>query len=88
MQLDFTALLNKAKDAGWITECESGFLKWEHPRMAAFYILPEIHKEPIVSANGTLTEPASQNIDYFLKPFVHELPSYVQDVLINQELVK
>lgn len=56
--------------------------------MAAFYILPEIHKEPIVSANGTLTEPASQNIDYFLKPFVHELQSYVQDVLINQELVK
>lgn len=27
MQLDFIALLNKAKDAGWITECESGFLK-------------------------------------------------------------
>lgn len=50
-------------------------------------ILPKVHKEPkdnppgrpIVAANGTLTEPASQFIDYYLKPYVHRLPSYVRD---------
>lgn len=50
-------------------------------------MLPKVHKEPrdnppsrpIVAANGSLTEPASQFIDHFLKPYVQKLPSYVQD---------
>lgn len=75
MKCDLTALLDKAKDAGWINESEYGFLKCEYLRIAAFYILPKIHKEPkdnplgrtIVSANGTLTKSVSQYIDYFLK---------------------
>lgn len=51
-------------------------------------MLPNVLKEPtdnppgrpILAANGTLTEPA-QFIDYFLKPYVHKLPSYVQDTI-------
>lgn len=46
MKCDLTALLNRAKDAGWINESEYGFLMCEHPRMPAFYMLPKIHKEP------------------------------------------
>lgn len=55
--------------------------------MAAFYLLPKVHKEPkdnppgrpIISGNGTLTEPASKYIDHFIKPLVKKLPSYIED---------
>ncbi len=84
-QLD--SLLTRVRDNGWINTAEYGFLSCEHPRLATFYMLPKVHKEPkdnppgrpIVAANGTLTEPASQYIDYFLKPYVQSLPSYVKD---------
>lgn len=46
-----------------------------------------MHKEPkdnppgrpIISGNGTLTEPATKYIDYFLKPLVRKLPSFIED---------
>lgn len=87
MRKELDALLIKARDNGWINSKEYGFLLCEHTRLATFYMLPKVHKEPrdnppgrpIVAANGSLTEPASQFIDYFLKPYVQKLPSYVQD---------
>ena len=56
------------------------------PSPGRFYTLPKIHKSgtpppgrPIVSGNGTVTEVASNFIDYFLKPLVPTLSSYIQD---------
>lgn len=49
-------------------------------------MLPKIHKKvesppgrPIISVNGSLIEPASQYVDFFIKPYVCTLPSYIQD---------
>ncbi len=49
-------------------------------------MLPKIHKSlvsppgrPIISSNGSLTEPASQFIDLHIKPLAQQLPSYIQD---------
>ncbi len=33
----------------------------------------------IISNNGSLLEPSSQYIDYFIKPLVPTLPAFVQD---------
>lgn len=58
-------------------------------RVACFYMLPKIKKKnvkknkppgcPIISNNGSLLEPSSQYIDYFIKPLVPTLPAFVQD---------
>lgn len=47
-------------------------------------MLPKIHKDnppgrPIISGNGFVAEPISKYIDFFLKTFVTEMPSYIQD---------
>lgn len=72
-------LLLTARDTGWISKQERDFLLCQHPRIPTFYMLPKIHKSlesppgrPIISSNGSLTEPASQFID-FLNNF---LPIY------------
>ena len=54
------------------------------PRPGRFYILPKIHKvnnpgRPIVSSNNHPTERISQFVDYYLKPLVCTVPSYVKD---------
>ena len=55
--------------------------------LASFYLLPKIHKEPfdnppgrpIISGIGTLTEQASKFIDFYIKPYVQKLPSFIED---------
>lgn len=49
-------------------------------------MVPKIQKDlvnpirrPIISGNGSIAEPISKYIDFFIKPFVMELPSYIQD---------
>ena len=87
MQIQFHELLAKAREAQWISDNEFNFLCVEHPMLASFYLLPKIHKEPfdnppgrpIISGIGTLTEPASKFIDSFIKPYVQQLPSYLED---------
>lgn len=87
MQKELNTLLTRAKLAGWITEKEYAFMHNEHAVISTFYMLPKVHKaprdsppgRPIVAANGSMTEPASQFIDHYLKPYVHKLPSYVRD---------
>ena len=58
------------------------------PRTPIFYLLPKIHKpkidditsgRPIVSGCGSPTEKLSQFLDYYLKPIVQTIPSYVRD---------
>lgn len=79
-------LLSTAMEAGWISKKEHDFLLCEHPRIPTFYMLPKVHKSlecppgrPIISSNGSLTEPASQFIDFHIKPLAQQLPSYIQD---------
>ncbi len=57
-------LLLTAKDIGWISKQEHDFLLCQHPRIPTFYMLPKVHKSlesppgrPIISSNGSLTEP-------------------------------
>lgn len=56
------------------------------PVAGRFYTLPKIHKpgspppgRPIVSGNGSVTEIISSLCDFFLKPLVPTLPSFIQD---------
>ncbi len=49
-------------------------------------MLPKVHKNlenppgrPIISGNDSITEPCSKYVDYYIKPFVAKLPSYIQD---------
>lgn len=49
-------------------------------------MLPKVHKHlenpparPIMSGNESITEPASQFVDFYIKPFVENLPSFIQD---------
>ena len=58
------------------------------PRTPKFYLLPKIHKpkidditpgRPIVSGCGSPTEKLSQYLDYYLKPIVQTILSYIKD---------
>ena len=56
------------------------------PWVPCFYLLPKIHKgvipppgRPILSANDCPTEKISGFVDFFLRPFVSKLPSYIKD---------
>ena len=53
-------------------------------RIPLFYSLPKIHKpgtpgRPIISGYDSLTTKLSIFIDYYLKPIVKRIPSYIQD---------
>ena len=69
-----------------LNEDEVKYLMVTHPVTPTIYFLPKIHKNeknpegrPIVSANGSLLEPLSNYIDYFLSPLVKDLSSYLRD---------
>ena len=54
--------------------------------MAVFYTQPKIHKSltkppgrPIVSGIESLTVNISTFVDFFLRPIVEKIPSYVKD---------
>ena len=60
------------------------FLVPQSPRAARFYLLPKIHKpgnpgRPIVASNGAPTENISCFAEFFLRPSVIQLPSYIRD---------
>ncbi|XP_071153486.1 uncharacterized protein [Mytilus edulis] len=60
------------------------YLKPENSKPGRFYLLPKIHKpgnpgRPIVSANGHPTEKISEFVDYYLRPHVENLPSFIKD---------
>ncbi len=86
MTIQLTNFLSTAKDNNWISQKEYDFLLCKDPRVPSFYMLPKIHRNleslpgrPIISGNGSLTESASQYVDFFIKPYVCTLPSYIQD---------
>ena len=54
------------------------------PRTPIFYLLPKIHKpnnpgHPIISGIDSPTANLSVYLDYYLKPIVRTLPSYIKD---------
>ena len=69
------------------------YLYIKEPRVPSIYFLPKIHKDilpppvrPILSANDCPTERISAFVDFFLKPLVKKIPSYIKDTadLINK----
>ncbi len=63
-----------------------GFHEGDYPVTPVIYVLPKIHKDltnppgrPIISGIGSLTEKISTFVDFFLKPVVFTLPSFVKD---------
>ncbi len=61
-------------------------MKVDYPVTPVIYVLPKIHKDltnppgrPIISGIGSLTEKISTFVDFFLKPVVFTLPSFVKD---------
>ena len=69
---------------GLIDRHSKEFLTPQHPKIARFYLLPKIHKpgcpgRPIVSSSGAPTENISSFVDFFLKPCVSRISSYIRD---------
>ncbi|CAN7951161.1 unnamed protein product [Ixodes pacificus] len=67
-----------------ITSKVQAGLKQTQPTTGRFYMLPKIHKtgnpgRPIISGNGTLTEPLSSFVDNLIKHIPPTFPSYIKD---------
>ena len=85
-QREVFTFLDNAKTNGFISKPEFDFLYCQHPIRPVFYTLPKIHKSlvdppgrPIVSQMNSLLSPLSEFVDFYNKPFVHKLPSYIKD---------
>ncbi len=88
-QKKISDVTSRALELKWISKNEYDFLNCKHPVTTVFYMLPKIHKSlvkpkgrPIIARNDSLFEPLSNYVDYFLKPYVQKLPSYIQYLLI------
>ncbi|XP_069476323.1 uncharacterized protein [Ambystoma mexicanum] len=88
-------ILEEAHAEELISTKEYEFLNPKYPKKPAFYALPKVHKgrnpppgRPIVSGIGSILEPLSQFVDYFLKPEVTKMRSYLKDTTAVLELIK
>lgn len=71
----------------YLTSSERDYLMTQNPVTPVIYVLPKVHKQyaqfpagrPIVSSNGSLTEPLSIFIDAHIRSLVESLPSYLRD---------
>ncbi len=79
-------LVNDIHNRNEISYDTAVYLVHNQPRTAQFYLLPKIHKSlnnppgrPIVSANECPTERISQFVDFFLKPLIPNIKSYLRD---------
>ncbi|XP_077145895.1 uncharacterized protein LOC143807824 [Ranitomeya variabilis] len=84
-QHDLVMILESAFNDGIIPKRLVEVVTKLQPRMATFYLLPKLHKNPvdppgrpIVAGNGSLCEIICMVIDY-LKPLVQTLPSFIKD---------
>ena len=81
---ELKTLLNRLLNSGVITEDMAMFAIPEDPRPARFYLLPKVHKvgvpgRPVISGCGSLTEKTSALVDWFLKPLLPCVTSYLRD---------
>ncbi|XP_075190143.1 uncharacterized protein LOC142290093 [Anomaloglossus baeobatrachus] len=84
--LKLQQILSKAHDLGIISKKMFDGLMVRFPRSPTLYLLPKIHKDavnppgrPIVSGIDGFCEPVCRFIDFYLRPSVESLPSYVKD---------
>ena len=85
-QREIFTFLDGARNNGLISKSEFNFLYCQHPIRPVFYTLPKCHKSmtdppgrPIVAQIDSLWSPLSEYVDFYIKPFVHKLPSYIRD---------
>lgn len=86
MQGILNTILKSGLEAGFLGKNEFEFLNKKYPRVPISYLVPKIHKDlnsppgrPIICGCDSLLEPVSKYIDFFLKPFVTEVPSFLRD---------
>lgn len=79
-------ILQKGVDDGYVGPKELDFLTKKYPRTPIKYFVPKIHKyleeppgRPIVFGCDSILEPISKYIDFFLKPFLLSITSYLRD---------
>ncbi|CAJ0934161.1 unnamed protein product [Ranitomeya imitator] len=79
-------ILGRALDEGTFDRRVLEGLTVRAPRTPTFYLLPKVHKDavnppgrPIVSGIDGLCDPVCKFIDFYLKPLVETLPSYIRD---------
>ncbi|CAJ0924165.1 unnamed protein product [Ranitomeya imitator] len=85
-EVELLDILEEAFIDGLITKDLRDGLVPDAPRTPCLYLLPKVHKNltcptgrPIVSGNGGLTENVGKMLDFYLKPIVETLPSYLRD---------
>ncbi|CAJ0955519.1 unnamed protein product [Ranitomeya imitator] len=85
-QQELIVILERAYDDGLITKTFLDRIRDFQPKLATFYLIPKVHKNaldppgrPIVARIGGLCEIIADVVDYFLKPIVSTLPSFVRD---------
>ena len=81
-----TDFLDRLLEAEDITSQTHNYLVNTKPRTPLLYTQPKIHKgvlpppcRPIVSGNNSPSERISAFVDWFLKPIVPKIPSYIKD---------
>ncbi|XP_073408530.1 uncharacterized protein [Dendrobates tinctorius] len=84
--LSLQRILVRALEGGIITKTVFEGLMVRTPKTPTFYLLPKIHKDaveppgrPIVSGIEGLCDPVCKFLDFYLKPLVESLPSYIKD---------
>ena len=83
------AIGDKMFKEGDIDDKAADYLVPEKAKLSRFYTLPKTHKgkgdsvnvpiRPVISGCGPVTERLSHFVDFYLKPHVSELDSYVKD---------
>ena len=82
-------VLNEGLSLNYIQEKTFKFLCNQHPRVPIFHVLPKVHKvknpgdlppgRPIISGVNSLLEPLAKYIDFHIKSFTKDTPSYIRD---------
>ncbi len=79
-------LIDELQNKQLISEETASYLQIKKPHTACIYFNPKIHKlknpppgRPNVSANNSCSERISGFVDHFLKDYVDNIPSFIQD---------
>lgn len=79
-------ILLEALKSGIITKTVYDGLKVAHSVVPTLYLTPKIHKDqvkppgrPIISGSGSLSEPVCRFLDFFLRPILESVLSYIRD---------
>ncbi len=79
-------LIEELEEHGSLSNKVSNFLVFDKAKTPQLYLLPKIHKltrpppgRPIVSANRCPIGRISGLVDHILRPFVKDLPSFIED---------